>query len=187
MKLEAIQNLAGGDAGVWYAWIVRLFSQRQKVHLYNPETLQQLGRNGEGPIAPLLRDPRGGDALIDRMLFADTMTYLPDDLLVKMDIATMAHSLEARSPLLDHEVLELAASAPAQLKYRSGKMKWLLKEAFRDAIPATLAERGKKGFGIPLDAWFRGPLSYLLHDLILNDPQNFSPPRTVRMGLQFNF
>jgi asparagine synthase (glutamine-hydrolysing) len=166
MKLEAIQNLAARDAGVWYAWIVRLFSSRQKARLYNAETLQELGRNGEGPIPPLLRDPRGGESLIDRMLFADTMCYLPEDLLPKMDLASMAWGLEARSPLLDHEVLELAASAPADVKYRAGNLKWLLKESFRDELPEGILDREKQGFGIPLDEWLRGPLLPLARDLL---------------------
>jgi asparagine synthase (glutamine-hydrolysing) len=166
MKLEAVQNLAARDAGAWYAWIVRLFSARQRARLYRTETLLAVGRNGRGPIAPLLDDPHGGDDLIDRMLYADTMCYLPEDLLPKMDLASMAWGLEARSPLLDHEVLELAASAPATVKFRGGQLKWLLKEAFRDELPAGILDREKQGFGIPLDEWLRGPLLPLARDLL---------------------
>jgi asparagine synthase (glutamine-hydrolysing) len=97
----------------------------------------------------------------------DTLSYLPDDLLVKVDLATMAQGLEARSPLLDPEVLELAASIPASIKFRDGTLKWLLKEAFRDEIPAPLLHRPKQGFSIPVHEWFRGPLRALVHDLLL--------------------
>jgi asparagine synthase (glutamine-hydrolysing) len=85
------------------------------------------------------------------------MNYLPDDLLVKMDLATMAHGLEARSPLLDHHLLELAAEIPAERKLPGGRLKGLLKEAFRDALPEGHLERRKTGFGVPLQEWFRGP------------------------------
>jgi asparagine synthase (glutamine-hydrolysing) len=85
------------------------------------------------------------------------MTYLPDDLLVKMDLASMAHGLEARSPLLDHHLLELAAEIPAATKLAGGRLKGLLKDAFCAALPPEHLAKPKTGFGIPLQAWFRGP------------------------------
>ena len=95
----------------------------------------------------------------------DVETYLPGDLLPKSDIASMAHSLELRSPLLDHRVVELGLSLPSRLK--RGKL--ALRRAFADDLPPLVAARGKTGFGVPLAAWFRGELRDLAGDLLLGD------------------
>ena len=105
---------------------------------------------------------------VDAMLRTDIQTYLPDDLLVKMDVATMAHSLEARSPFLDHKVMEFAASLPAGMKYRDGNKKYLLKRAFENSLPAAIVDRPKMGFGVPLAAWLRTTLRDRLLDSILS-------------------
>ena len=95
---------------------------------------------------------------VERMLDTDVNTYLPADLLVKMDIATMAYSVEARSPLLDHELMEFCAALPHDLKLRSTTGKVLLKSAFRGIVPDAILDRPKMGFGVPLAAWFRDEL-----------------------------
>jgi asparagine synthase (glutamine-hydrolysing) len=95
----------------------------------------------------------------------DVATYLPGDLLPKSDIASMTHSLELRSPLLDHRVVELGLSLPTALK--RGKL--ALRRAFADDLPPVVAGRGKTGFGVPLAAWFRGDLRDLAGDLLLGD------------------
>ncbi len=92
------------------------------------------------------------------MLAADVATFLPDDYLVKVDRASMANGLEVRPPLLDHELLELAARIPSQYKLRGGETKWVLKQAYRRDLPAEATDRPKQGFEVPVDAWFRGPL-----------------------------
>jgi len=94
----------------------------------------------------------------------DIATYLPGDLLPKADIASMAHSLELRAPLLDHRVVELGLSLPVKLK----RGKSALRRAFADDLPPLVAERGKTGFGVPLAAWFRGELRDLAHDVLLD-------------------
>jgi asparagine synthase (glutamine-hydrolysing) len=99
----------------------------------------------------------------------DAETYLPGDLLLKADIASMAHSLELRSPLLDHEVLELGVSLPERLKLRGLRGKEALRRAFADALPPEVAGRGKSGFGVPLADWFRGELRSLAGDVLLGD------------------
>jgi asparagine synthase (glutamine-hydrolysing) len=99
-----------------------------------------------------------GPERLDRVLHFDIRTYLPDVLLMKIDRATMAHSLEARSPFLDHKVLELCANIPAEYKWRRGEAKWLLKRAFRDIIPDLIIKREKQGFGVPVHDWFRSGL-----------------------------
>ncbi len=97
-------------------------------------------------------DPLGG------MIAADVATILPDDFLVKVDRASMAHGLEVRPPLLDHELLELAARIPSEWKVRRSETKWIFKEAFKTELPPSIQQRGKQGFEVPIDAWLRGPL-----------------------------
>jgi asparagine synthase (glutamine-hydrolysing) len=99
-----------------------------------------------------------GPTRMDEITHVDIQTYLPDDLLVKVDRASMAHSLEVRSPFLDHQFMEFAARIPAEYKWRRGKKKWLLKRAFEDLLPNPVLTREKQGFGVPIDEWFRGDL-----------------------------
>jgi asparagine synthase (glutamine-hydrolysing) len=115
----------------------------------------------------------------------DIKTYLPGDLLPKSDIASMAHSLELRSPLLDHRVVELGLALPDHLKRRGREGKIALRRAFADDLPPRVSLRGKSGLGVPLAAWFRGELRPLARELLLGEPARsrgwFRPPAVERL------
>lgn len=118
------------------------------------------------PAGRLLGPPR--EPGLRGLQLLDAETYLPDDLLVKADLASMAHSLELRSPLLDRKVLELGLALPDHLKQRGRTGKIALRRAFADALPPEVAARGKTGFGVPIGRWLRGDLAELVRDVLLD-------------------
>jgi asparagine synthase (glutamine-hydrolysing) len=107
-----------------------------------------------------------GLGALDRMQRADLLGYLPDDLLVKVDRASMANSLEVRSPLLDHELIDFAAALPERIRAPRLRLKALLKAAFPE-LPAEIVQRRKMGFGVPIGTWFRGELGAQYEALVL--------------------
>lgn len=106
---------------------------------------------------------------VTRTTCADVLSYLPCDILTKVDIASMTYGLEARSPFLDHHVAELAARMPIELKIQGAKGKRILIDTFRDLLPESIQNRGKMGFGVPIDHWFRDELRSLLEETLLDE------------------
>ncbi len=144
-----------------------------------------------GAIPPNLLDrrdhwPRLSDP-VARMMALDGLTYLPDDILVKVDRASMAVSLETRAPFLDRDVMEFAWSLPMDMKLRDGRGKWLLRKLLDRHVPRALVERPKMGFGIPLDQWLRDPLRDWAETLLAEDRlrrEGFFDPAPIRQAWQ---
>jgi asparagine synthase (glutamine-hydrolysing) len=159
----------GDDAWERYAAHVGIFDRAERTALLRPDVVDAIE---PGRAASVIRDPwrsATGTTRLDAMLQTDVETYLPGDLLTKIDIATMAHSLEARSPLLDHELMEFAARLPDRRKVRLGSKKWILRHAYRDRLPAQILNGPKRGFAVPLGEWFRGDLRGSVHDILLDE------------------
>ncbi|PYS77806.1 MAG: asparagine synthase (glutamine-hydrolyzing) [Acidobacteria bacterium] len=155
---------------------VSVFDPRAKQELYTEEFRGEMsGRDARQWLAPWFARANGA-GVVDASLLTDTMTYLPNDLLVKVDIASMAVSLEARSPFLDHHVIEFAASLPEGLKLRRLTTKYLLKRALRGLLPRENLTRRKMGFGVPVGHWLRGQMQPFLREQLLSE-------RASRRGL----
>ena len=112
---------------------------------------------------------------LDRLLQTDMAAYLPDDLLVKVDITTMLHSLEGRSPFLDHHLAEFAARLPVHYKLRGRTGKYILRRALSSVLPSNILNRDKRGFAVPIDRWFRQELRTVIYQVLLD-------PRTLARG-----
>jgi asparagine synthase (glutamine-hydrolysing) len=139
--------------------------------VFTTDLKRQLYRNPPGPfpdrLACVFAATEELDG-VDAMLAADVAWYLPTDLLVKMDIATMANSLEARSPFLDRDLAEFAATLPSTLKLRGRESKYILKRALDGLVPPENMFRRKQGFAVPIAVWFRGELREYLADHVLS-------------------
>mgnify|MGYP001428489250 CR=1 FL=1 len=162
----ALTNLSL-DADAAYANTLSICRPPLRRRLIAPDIASQL--NGHDP-GRLVQEPyttAPPDDPLAGMIAADIATVLPDDFLVKVDRASMANSLEVRPPLLDHQLLELAARIPSRFKMHGTESKWILKRCFERRLPATSVARRKQGFEIPIDAWLRSPLRGMFEETVL--------------------
>jgi asparagine synthase (glutamine-hydrolysing) len=148
---------------------VSVFNEDTKRDLYSEGFRRETANMHARDLIEPLFARANGTGIVDAALQTDILTYLPNDLLVKVDIASMAVSLEARSPFLDHHVIEFAASLPENLKLRGLTTKYLLKRVLKQLLPAENLSRRKMGFGVPIGNWFRGKLKPFLCETLLSE------------------
>lgn len=135
-------------------------------HWASPETVVINGRDNNSSASKMNIDLEN---IIERMMYMDMVSYLPNDILVKVDRAAMAVSLETRVPFLDHRIVEFSWRLPLNMKIRDGQTKWLLRQVLYRYIPKEIIDRPKKGFAVPLDRWLRGPLRDWAEGLLDNN------------------
>ena len=168
-RLMRLMELIAKNDSERFTDLRRQLTEGHKARLYSAAFQHRLGRATDNYLGELYVANRFEDEL-DRMLYVDTMTYLPEELLVKVDRATMAHALEGRSPLLDHELVELAARMPSRFKYHWGRKKHIIRTMAADLFPPGFFDRPKSGFSVPLKAWFGGDLEAYAHDSLMAGP-----------------
>ncbi len=163
-RIRDILAAPGGEPAQRYAGAIAFFADRDKAAGYGEAMQGQLARSALDLLAPYFA---AATSLVAGANRADLHTYLPDDLMVKVDVASMANGLEMRAPLLDHELLEWAARLPPEVKMAGGRTKALFKAAMAPYLPAAILNRRKMGFGCPIDEWLRHELKDLAHDTLL--------------------
>jgi asparagine synthase (glutamine-hydrolysing) len=169
-RLKRLFRLGLDDTRTLYLDALCYFHENQKQEMYTPFMKEQT----QGLFAPdyindLLNRSRNYPG-IDTFLYTDLRSYLPECLMVKMDIASMANSLETRSPFLDHEFVELVASFPPSWKLHGlFHPKYIFDKTFKGWLPNEVITRGKQGFGLPFSHWFRGNMRKYVEDMLLSD------------------
>jgi asparagine synthase (glutamine-hydrolysing) len=156
-KMHKVARMLAAGSGGGYRSLVSAWDA--------PDRMVRGAREPDGPIA----DPGVARMLPDplaRMQYLDTLTYLPDDILTKVDRASMAVALEVRVPILDHRLVEFSWRLPSRFKLRGGQGKWLLRQVLYRHVPKRLVTRPKAGFAVPVGSWLRGPLKDWAEDLL---------------------
>lgn len=154
------------DADERYVDSISYFSEEKKRGLLSNEFLREvISRDSSEEFRRIYAAP-ASKKRIDHLLYLDSKTYLPGDIMTKVDRMSMAHSLEAREPLLDHKLIEFVAQIPASLKLRGSETKSILKRAIRGMIPDEIIDRKKQGFGVPIQKWFKKDLREMLIDTL---------------------
>jgi asparagine synthase (glutamine-hydrolysing) len=191
----SVRSHVFGPLGKWYpalAWAPRIFRGKatfqslartplegyfnsisyfrpgEKQHLFTSDFNKNLGGYDSVDVLRHHYDRAGTDDLLSRIQYVDIKTYLPDDILAKVDRASMAVSLEVRAPLLDHHLLELAARIPSSLKLRGRIGKYIFKKSMSSALPDGILNRKKMGFAIPLGRWFRNELKDVTYSTLFD-------------------
>jgi len=203
----AVRRSVFGPLGRWYpaiAWAPRVFRAKatfqslsrtplegyfnsisyfrpdDKARLFTPEYRRRLGGYDSLGVFRHYYDRADTDDLLSKIQYVDIKTYLTDDILTKVDRASMAVSLEVRAPMLDHKFMECVASIPSGLKLRSGTGKYILKKALEQTLPHDILYRAKQGFAIPLDVWFRHELKDMAYDIIVGTKDDILDQRFLK-------
>jgi asparagine synthase (glutamine-hydrolysing) len=164
-QISRILDVPADQPGRRYAGSLAFFGDTDKAEGYGEAMRPLLANSAIDLLEPYFANASN---LLVGGNWADIHTYLPDDLMVKVDVASMAHGLETRSPLLDHVLLEWAARIPASVKMAGGRTKALFKAAMAPYLPPAILHRRKMGFGVPIDRWLRNELKGLAHDTLLS-------------------
>lgn len=152
-----------------YAGWFTIFDQKMKAELYTPETREKISELNSSEVYTKYMSSVPSGSFMNKMSYADIKVYIPNDILVKVDKMSMLNSLEARVPLLDHQLVEFSASIDPRLKIKSLEKKYLLKKAVQPILPKEIIYRKKKGFGIPLKEWFNGELKDFANEELLSE------------------
>jgi asparagine synthase (glutamine-hydrolysing) len=174
-RIKRFLDASSYNKDVRYSRLMSIFNESQRADAYSDYMRDEIKQNGRGDIFLTAHKKAGTDDIIDAMLFTDLMTYMPGDLLPKVDIASMANSLEARSPFLDHKFLEFSAGIPSHMKIRGTATKYILKKALKGLLPDEILKREKMGFGVPIGRWFKEDLQDYVYGILLE-------PRSTARG-----
>ena len=166
-RLKKLLRYLGDPPRTRYRSWISIFDDRLRPTMYDRSFAERIGAHRSSEWIDSLYDELPDRDFVTRTTYVDLNSYLPGDLLTKVDIASMANGLECRSPFLDHRVVELAGRLPVGLKMRGMRQKELLKRAFPEFLPSELRDRPKMGFGVPIDQWLRRELAPMVRDLLL--------------------
>jgi asparagine synthase (glutamine-hydrolysing) len=166
-RLKRFLEASGQPPASKYMNWLQIFSQKFKTDLYSTDFNDQLVAHDSSAFLKEAWHRAETRSLVTQASFADLVTYLPCDLMTKVDIASMAHGLEVRCPMLDYRLVEFAMSLPSALKLRHFRGKAILKDAFGESLPPAIWRRPKMGFGVPIARWFRGELRPMIYEFLL--------------------
>ena len=169
-----LEALGQPTARRYLNWL-QIFPESMRASLYNDDFLASLPGGDPFEFLDSVWARSEGRDVVSRASISDMLSYLPCDLCTKVDIASMAHGLEVRQPLLDYRVVEFAASLPVRFKFRGGRGKLILQDTFGSMIPKSIFARKKMGFGVPISTWFRNELKPMVHDTLLAEDAHIAP------------
>jgi len=154
------------DPGLRYIDSLSFFGEARQREMFAPEFRRAMAARNPAAVFKQIYDTPGSHERLDHLLYLDSKTYLPGDIMTKVDRMSMAHSIEAREPLLDHKLIEFVEGLPASLKLRGMETKSILKRAVRGLIPDEIIDRPKQGFDVPIQKWFKEDLRAMLCDTL---------------------
>jgi asparagine synthase (glutamine-hydrolysing) len=167
-RLADFMELLSHDQARNYAEQIKIFNAKEKNDIYTKEMAHYVEKVDSLDFLSEKYEEIETDDLLDKLLYLDINSYLPEDLLVKMDIATMANSLEARVPFLDHKLMEVVAGIPSHFKLKGSISKFILKKTFSDFLPEAVLKRKKMGFGVPISRWIKNELRDYVYEVLLD-------------------